>query len=128
MKYLVQYTDDRVILPDGVGYHGISLSTESSLKIFTYQVVNHIDTTIVLTTSKKLFFLVKVIDSAYRDSTVISANDYHLTSPSDNFYFLESIYLKVTPEDIAKSQCKNCELLIYVYSKEEIGQLVDYTI
>lgn len=28
IKYLIQYTDSLIILPDGVGYHGNELTTE----------------------------------------------------------------------------------------------------
>jgi hypothetical protein len=29
LKYLVQYSNDKIILPDGVAYHGRDLSTET---------------------------------------------------------------------------------------------------
>lgn len=48
LKYLVQYSSDKIILPDGVGYHGIDVSTESELKIFTYGILNVLDTEIII--------------------------------------------------------------------------------
>ena len=68
MKYLMDFTSSKIILPDGVGYHGTEITTEEPVKKFAYPLLNKIDTSIILSTEKRLYFLVKVIDAAKRDS------------------------------------------------------------
>ena len=128
VKYLVQYLDGRIILPDGIGYYGRELTTEKPLKQFTYDLLNKVETTVVLTTSDKLYFLVKFIEASQKDSALITTNSFDLSSPNERFYFLETIYLKITPEQIKEANCKDCQLLIYVYSKEAVGSEITYTL
>lgn len=70
----------------------------------------------------------KFVETAYRDNVKIGLNDYDLSSPSEKFYFLNSIFLKITADNLKAAKCIECDLLIYVYSKEEVGTSVDFTI
>jgi hypothetical protein len=76
-----------------------------------------VDTTIVLSTNSRLYFLVKVVESAYKDKVTMSLDDFHFSSPVDRFYFLDSIFLKITTTQLQKSSCAECDLLIYLYSQ-----------
>ena len=58
----------------------------------------------------------------------MSMNDYHLSSSLDRLYFLESLYLKIDGAQFVKNTCEQCDLLIFVYSKEPVGQMIDFTI
>lgn len=42
LKYLVEYTAGRVILPDGIGYHGSEVTTEEPIKKFVYPLLNKV--------------------------------------------------------------------------------------
>jgi hypothetical protein len=61
IKYLVQYKGDRIILPDGIAYHGKDAITEEPLNKFTYKILNKINTTVMVTSEKNLYILVKII-------------------------------------------------------------------
>jgi hypothetical protein len=76
----VQFSTDKIILPDGVGYQGSEVSTGAELKIFIYTVLNRVDTEIILSTFQKLYLLVKIIDASRRDSTTINSNDFDFSS------------------------------------------------
>lgn len=84
------------ILPDGVGYKGLARSSELPIKKFGYKLLNKIDTTIVVTTRSKAYFLVKVVEGIYRDKVTMSADDFHFSSPTNKYYFLESLFLTIS--------------------------------
>jgi len=72
------------------------VTTESPLKIFTYSLLNKINTTVVLTSDKSVSFLGKIIEGSFRDSTTISSNDYHFSSPNNKVFFIDSLHYTVT--------------------------------
>jgi len=58
----------------------------------------------------------------------MSLNDKDFSSSIDRLYFLESLYLKIDGAQFQKSRCDQCDLLIFVYSKEPVGQVIDFII
>lgn len=61
VKYIIQFVDSIVVIPDGVGYHGTEITTERAIKKFSYGLINKANTSIMVTTRSKLIFLVKVV-------------------------------------------------------------------
>ncbi len=116
------------MLPDGVGYHTSEVSKEGPIKKLAYNLLNFVDTTILLSTSSRLFFLAKIVDNIHRDQVTMSIEDNHFSSPVEKFYFLDSIYLKILAEQLQRSKCDPCTLVIFVYSQEQVGKIVDFTI
>lgn len=60
-KYIIQYVDSIVLIPDGVGYHSSEVTSEQVIKKFAYSLTNMGNTSIIVTTRAKLRFLVKVV-------------------------------------------------------------------
>lgn len=108
IKFIVQPTASTMVLPDGLGYKGIDKTTELPVKKFAFKMLNKVDTSIIVTTRNKLYFLVKVIERVYRDSTTMSLSDFHFSSPIDKYYFLDSMYLKIPSGELLKSTCSDC--------------------
>ena len=90
--------------------------------------LNKVDTTITISSQFRLYFLVKLLEQSQIPTSKITTNSYDFSSPSDRFFFLDSVFLKITAAEIAKSGCNECSLLVYVYSKEDVGTEVDFTI
>lgn len=128
IKFIIQPAVSTMMLPDGLGYKSFGKTTEGPIKKFSFKLLNFIDTSIVVTTRSKLYFLVKVVEGVYREATPMSLTDFHFSSPLDKYFFLDSLSLKINGNELKKSTCSNCELLIYLYSKEPIGEIVEYTI
>ena len=116
------------MLPDGVGYKGKAKSIEGPIRRFSYQLLNKEETSIVVSSRAKLYFLVKVVESVYKNNVTMSLSDFHFASPTDKYFFLESLNLKISGTDFLKYRCSACELLIYLYSKEPVGQIIEYNI
>ena len=76
----MQYKGDRIILPDGIAYHGKNIITEEPLCTFSYKILNKINTSIMVTSERNLYILVKLIDSSQAINTKIGANDFHFSS------------------------------------------------
>lgn len=121
IKYIVQAVNSIAILPDGVGYKGVARSSELPVKKFAYKLLNKVDTTIVVSTRSKAYFLVKVVEGIYREKVTMSGNDFHFSSPTNKYYFLESLFLTIPGSEFFKNTCNDCELLIFLYSKEPVG-------
>lgn len=108
IQYIVQEVNSVISLPDGLGYKGSAKSTEQPIKKFAYKLINQIDTSIVVTSRNKLYFLVKIVESVYRDFINMSLSDFHFSSPTDRYFFLESLHLKISGEQFKKSTCTDC--------------------
>ena len=74
------------------------------IKEFSYKLVNFRDTDIVVTTRHKLFFSAKVVESKYRGLEDMSMRDKDFAATSDHYYFLESLYLKISKSDLEKKK------------------------
>ena len=61
-----------------------------------------------MTTRHKLFFSAQVVESKYRELENVSMNK-DFAAASDHYYFLESLYLKISKSDLEKKKkCVDC--------------------
>ena len=48
----------------------------------------------------------------------MSMSDKDFAATSEHYYFLESLYLRISETDLRKKKnCVDCELLIFIYSR-----------
>ena len=55
-------------------------------------------------------------------------SDYHFSSEKTDYYFMDYVFFKLDKESFRKYPCKQCQLLVYLYSKDAVGQVVEYNV
>lgn len=115
LQFLVQSTDGRVVLPDGVAYKGHAKVTDNFVQWFVYDLVSKEDTEIVLFGRGRFEFDVKIVDTALKLTEEFNNGPNEYASANS---FFSSPSLKLTKAQIQDSKCGDCSLLIALYCNE----------
>jgi hypothetical protein len=102
-----------VLLLDGIGYT-TSLTSESP-KLFLYELINVVNTTINVESSHETAIYAKIVEEEFIDDTVPSRADNHFNSKAGFVFTYFKPYLTISTEEILKYKCMSCYLVISVY-------------
>jgi hypothetical protein len=86
-KIIAQYTNQgAIVIPDGVAYEMSKIAKEEALQSFYYEVLNKVNTTIILTNKLgTAYFTVKLVHTVDRHKSVTLSN-YDFSSNNTNYY------------------------------------------
>lgn len=86
-KIIAQYTGQgAIVIPDGVAYEMSKVAKEEALQSFYYEVLNNVNTTIILTNKMgTAYFTAKLVRTVDRHKSVAFSN-YDFSSNNTNYY------------------------------------------
>lgn len=93
MDYSVEYFNDIITLADGVAYYSKTISLESAIKTFFYEIVDETRSVQIALFNKKgtQNFFAKVVEKSNRYNTAITEAQATISSRSSNFYTNPSV-------------------------------------
>ena len=68
----------------------------------------------------------KIIDLSEKKTAEVNERSHDFVSSSSNY--LKTSTTIVTKDNLKQNSCQVCSLLISIFSKEEVGNLVDFSI
>lgn len=117
--YLVQKAGEDTLLPDGIAFSHMTSATDGLVKRFVYNVVNKVDTEVIIHNKVgRVEFFAKIVDSkkySSKNKYQKSEYDYELQSI---LYAFDDPRIKITQQDLEKRDCEYCVLVIDLYAGE----------